>query len=207
MSFDVYLQLVLVCIRVFNYRPTVRRLLELRALKRTLLIVLCMVAGAFAIKGRGDAGIAVPILFASNLLVFVAFYGWFSQCVQFFFPCITIAQLWCFRESLGNRAPMLLRADPKPELISQAEIDALASERFDAASFAEQGREPHRDCAICLDPLLDGEEVNALACRHTFHVACMRTWLLRKDNPTCPTCRQDVRGPAHDHDSDHDPDI
>jgi hypothetical protein len=47
----------------------------------------------------------------------------------------------------------------------------------------------HEDtCAICVAPLEDGERVGALACRHDFHVNCIKQWLSRRN--CCPVCRR-----------------
>ena len=61
-------------------------------------------------------------------------------------------------------------------------------------------------CPICLDEITrDGVQI--LACRHSFHRACLQTWLQGTDedggrpNRTCPNCRaqlfeSDARAPA-----------
>jgi len=45
------------------------------------------------------------------------------------------------------------------------------------------------DCPICLCPLAEdaGEGLLRLGCRHTFHSACIRSWLDQRDQ--CPVCR------------------
>ncbi|GJN34478.1 hypothetical protein PR202_gb23141 [Eleusine coracana subsp. coracana] len=48
------------------------------------------------------------------------------------------------------------------------------------------------ECAVCLAPYADGEEVRVLpACRHAFHRDCVDRWLLTRA-PTCPVCRAPV---------------
>jgi len=42
-------------------------------------------------------------------------------------------------------------------------------------------------CAICLEPLADGEAV-PLSCKHSFHPGCIVPWL-QQGNRSCPTCR------------------
>lgn len=44
---------------------------------------------------------------------------------------------------------------------------------------------PKTECSICLEETNDC--VN-LACRHTFHVGCIKEWITR-GNRTCPVCR------------------
>lgn len=190
MAYDVYLQGVLVSIRLFNYRPSAGKLSELRTLKRSALVLLCASAGAFAGKGRGDAEMQVAVLYMVDWGIFLLFYGWFSELLRFFCPCVNLAHGAAQR----SRSVLTFQLPAKEEKISQHEIDGLPTEVFDEAGFAEEGRCAPSECAICLEPLVDGEEVNALPCEHCYHHVCLVEWLERMDNPTCPTCRQDVRG-------------
>jgi hypothetical protein len=46
-------------------------------------------------------------------------------------------------------------------------------------------------CTICLCDYVDGDELLHLPkCHHTYHRACVSTWLLRKSQ--CPLCKQEV---------------
>ena len=47
------------------------------------------------------------------------------------------------------------------------------------------------DCAICFEAI-DCNEA-ALPCKHRFHKACAKRWLLLK--PSCPLCKQEVAAP------------
>lgn len=48
------------------------------------------------------------------------------------------------------------------------------------------------NCAICQDPIEEGQEVCTLNyCVHTFHQDCIRPWF--ENHVTCPTCRHDIR--------------
>jgi hypothetical protein len=49
--------------------------------------------------------------------------------------------------------------------------------------FGEDG-----ECAICSEPLTDGE-VFTTNCNHHFHLACIERWCDGKAMCTCPTCR------------------
>jgi hypothetical protein len=44
------------------------------------------------------------------------------------------------------------------------------------------------DCAICTEPLTDGEVFTA-NCNHHFHLACIERWCNGKAECSCPTCR------------------
>lgn len=48
------------------------------------------------------------------------------------------------------------------------------------------------NCAICQDPIEEGQEVCTLNyCVHTFHQECIQPWF--ENHVTCPTCRHDIR--------------
>ncbi|ORZ40566.1 hypothetical protein BCR44DRAFT_1425305 [Catenaria anguillulae PL171] len=48
-------------------------------------------------------------------------------------------------------------------------------------------------CPICVDVLVEGDQVRELPCAHVFHVACVDTWLTEEIGQ-CPLCKFDVRG-------------
>jgi hypothetical protein len=43
------------------------------------------------------------------------------------------------------------------------------------------------DCTVCLETLVDKDDVCELPCRHLFHHACILPWL--REHNACPTCR------------------
>jgi E3 ubiquitin-protein ligase RHA2 len=45
---------------------------------------------------------------------------------------------------------------------------------------------------VCLSAIAEGERVRTLACRHTFHAACLDGWF-DQSRLSCPLCRA---GPA-----------
>lgn len=49
-------------------------------------------------------------------------------------------------------------------------------------------------CAICMDHASAGELIRILPCFHSFHQACVDSWLLQK--ATCPICKVSVRDPV-----------
>jgi hypothetical protein len=59
--------------------------------------------------------------------------------------------------------------------------------------FPSVSADPSKSCAICRDDFFSGEHVTCLPCGHTFHGACVRSWLVRA--ASCPTCRQPVTDP------------
>ncbi|GJN29101.1 hypothetical protein PR202_gb17294 [Eleusine coracana subsp. coracana] len=55
----------------------------------------------------------------------------------------------------------------------------------------EQGRESETLCAICVDPLRQGQHCSEVpACRHAFHRDCLDVWARTKG--TCPLCRAKI---------------
>ncbi|KAK3128890.1 hypothetical protein QOZ80_6BG0467830 [Eleusine coracana subsp. coracana] len=54
-----------------------------------------------------------------------------------------------------------------------------------------QGWESEMLCAICLDPLRQGQLCSELpACRHAFHRDCLGAWV--KSKGSCPLCRETI---------------
>ncbi|KAG8411084.1 hypothetical protein J3458_016195 [Metarhizium acridum] len=47
-------------------------------------------------------------------------------------------------------------------------------------------------CAICLEPMLDEDEIRQLQCEHIFHSSCFGQWFFSHD--TCPVCKSCVIG-------------
>ncbi|KAH7862009.1 hypothetical protein Vadar_033635 [Vaccinium darrowii] len=48
------------------------------------------------------------------------------------------------------------------------------------------------ECAVCLLTLEKGEKIRNLKCNHTFHKACVDTWLQQDSAVRCPLCRSTV---------------
>ena len=42
-------------------------------------------------------------------------------------------------------------------------------------------------CSICIEPMIDGDELLQLRCDHLFHKQCIVSWLQKSLN--CPMCR------------------
>ena len=45
-------------------------------------------------------------------------------------------------------------------------------------------------CAVCLSTFKENETVRILSCNHIYHKDCIDRWLLNKEEPNCPKCRQ-----------------
>eukprot|EP00469_Lotharella_globosa_P000271 CAMPEP_0167791444 /NCGR_PEP_ID=MMETSP0111_2-20121227/11947_1 /TAXON_ID=91324 /ORGANISM="Lotharella globosa, Strain CCCM811" /LENGTH=185 /DNA_ID=CAMNT_0007684129 /DNA_START=137 /DNA_END=694 /DNA_ORIENTATION=- len=60
-------------------------------------------------------------------------------------------------------------------------------ERFPRSVYKEtDSKKAPPTCAICLEPLVDGDEMRTVPCMHSFHVNCIDKWLRSK--PNCPVC-------------------
>lgn len=46
---------------------------------------------------------------------------------------------------------------------------------------------------FCMEEVRDGDVIQALPCKHKFHLQCIRTWM--HHSPTCPVCRYDLLTP------------
>ncbi|KAL2539527.1 RING-H2 finger protein ATL44 [Abeliophyllum distichum] len=57
------------------------------------------------------------------------------------------------------------------------------------------------ECAVCLENFKGGEKCRLLPiCRHTFHVQCIDSWLLK--TAACPICRTRANAPQTGHSSE-----
>jgi hypothetical protein len=57
------------------------------------------------------------------------------------------------------------------------------------------------NCTICFSAILGGERVGVLACEHSFHVECLKSWLPRRN--TCPLCQAaNIAIPQYDKDQE-----
>lgn len=86
-----------------------------------------------------------------------------------------------------------------PEAAVMEEVDLDDSSREYAAlkldTDHENGdREVPASCAICLCGYEPGDDVTYspnVACQHAFHTECIKAWMVKKEQPLCPCCRQE----------------
>ena len=55
--------------------------------------------------------------------------------------------------------------------------------------------DPNRVCAICIKAYVKGNKVFFLACKHHFHIDCLKPWF--EKNHICPNCRFNVNTNKH----------
>lgn len=74
-----------------------------------------------------------------------------------------------------------------------ANADASAGENESSLSLCLESKLCSNVCNICLDMFKVGDVVahsSHSACTHVFHENCILSWLVTKQNPLCPCCRQ-----------------
>ena len=78
---------------------------------------------------------------------------------------------------------------PRPQGLSPGTIrEMLPAEPYALPPLGE--RSPSftaPECTICLDSLVEGDEVRRLKCGHVFHAECIDSWLVKV--AACPLCR------------------
>jgi hypothetical protein len=60
-----------------------------------------------------------------------------------------------------------------------------------SASYDDDNDEEEEDCScpICFVRFSDGDRVGKLACKHIFHVECIKSWIKAGNRDECPLCR------------------
>ena len=111
-----------------------------------------------------------------------------------------VGLLWLFPYSQLSFALPFLPLPPTslpPSLATQRGLTAkqvrtlpVSSYHSSRASSHGQNGEAEDLCAVCLGPLLEGELVRLLQCRHVFHQLCLDGWLARR--AVCPLCVRTV---------------
>ncbi|KAK9165911.1 hypothetical protein Scep_001102 [Stephania cephalantha] len=76
----------------------------------------------------------------------------------------------------------------KPPGLNVEEIKCLHHEIFKARGNHDEGEQGMvKECSICLDRFLEGENVIRLSCKHVFHSTCLYPWVQTCGD--CPNCR------------------
>ncbi len=88
-----------------------------------------------------------------------------------------------------ERLQLLQEPKKKPPGLTQEALDCLRVEVF---SSLVEGAAPRasQDCSICLETLLEGDELVRLPCGHRFHSACLDPWV--RTCGDCPYCRRGI---------------
>ena len=76
-------------------------------------------------------------------------------------------------EAQINRLPLHAYHVPSNQNESENEGDSVNS--------------PPRQCAVCLAPFEEGENIRTVLCLHQFHQTCIDPWLRSHGN--CPVCK------------------
>ena len=48
-------------------------------------------------------------------------------------------------------------------------------------------------CCICLEDIKINDNIGEIYCRHSFHINCIKEWLLINNNKDCPLCRKKIK--------------
>ncbi|XP_059448421.1 probable E3 ubiquitin-protein ligase RHY1A [Corylus avellana] len=93
-----------------------------------------------------------------------------------------------------ERLQLLQEPKKKPPGLTQEALDCLRLEVF---SSTVEGVAPNasQDCSICLETLLEGDELIRLPCGHRFHSACLDPWV--RTCGDCPYCRRGIVVNSH----------
>ncbi|KAG0535655.1 hypothetical protein BDA96_04G384300 [Sorghum bicolor] len=93
----------------------------------------------------------------------------------------------------GNSSGGRPSAQP-PRGLEKAAIEALPTVSVSSSPNLNnlmKGRTREEECAICLAPFTEGDQLRVLPrCAHGFHAACIDTWLAA--HASCPSCRATI---------------
>mmetsp|Transcript_30054 Transcript_30054/g.58819 ORF Transcript_30054/g.58819 Transcript_30054/m.58819 type:complete len:131 (+) Transcript_30054:58-450(+) len=95
------------------------------------------------------------------------------------------------RDFDANDYEELLRLDEglhASEGLVQQQIDRFPKSTYKATD--SKGKKAPPTCSVCLETLVNGDELRTIPCMHSFHVHCIDTWLRTK--PNCPVCMYPV---------------
>lgn len=123
----------------------------------------------------------------------------------------TILQMWATANMAQDSVWLLVKRDPERaqrqmgskstmvqdflETLPEMDLDAPDRGATLEAEGADQPCAGDRECAVCLEPLRNGEKAVQLHCGHAFHFDCAEAYLSHQSSvyfSRCPVCRCDV---------------
>jgi len=81
---------------------------------------------------------------------------------------------------------MALMAEEQSNSASDSDIRALPTRKLQGTT----GLGEQRQCLVCLEDFVDGDDVKTLPCLHIYHQKCVERWL-HTDN-SCPVCKTPI---------------
>lgn len=113
--------------------------------------------------------------------------------ILFLFATANLAQdsVWIMIRRDPERAQRQMgsKATVVEDFLEAVEIDDVAEEA------PKEEEKDECECAVCLEPLKNGERAVRLRCGHGFHFACFEDYLSRQNSvhfSKCPVCRCDL---------------
>lgn len=152
---------------------------------------IAIAAGAIgALAGAAGAGAMVDQTVSSGffkalLVMLTAAIG----CIVCSSSCRGLMLAWGGPQIFQNGVGVAPHRPPRPQGLSPGTIrEMLPAEPYALPPLGE--RSPSftaPECTICLDSLVEGDEVRRLKCGHVFHAECIDSWLVKV--AACPLCR------------------
>lgn len=79
----------------------------------------------------------------------------------------------------------------RPPGLTQEALSCLCVEVFRAEESDERDMSrASRECSICLESFLEGDELIRLPCKHRYHFCCLDPWV--RSCGDCPYCRRSI---------------
>ncbi|KAL8554677.1 hypothetical protein ACS0TY_002750 [Phlomoides rotata] len=96
------------------------------------------------------------------------------------------------REWLPTIVPTTHSISKRPPGLTQEALDRLSIEEFCIAGGCEEHKTSResRECSICLENFLEGDELIRLPCNHRYHFGCLDPWV--RSCGDCPYCRRAI---------------
>ena len=120
-------------------------------------------------------------------------------CTLMIITCIVTCIIW--RRQREHRLALRRRREPSLAIELQRDQQAALETAVRALPVRKfriiDGGEAAEECAVCLCPFGEGDELRDLPCRHSFHKECIDRWLLGSpaftrrtaELPSCPLCK------------------